>query len=213
MNSEAMAGRSDLHILRKLWHILCGGLGILSYYYFEFPLEVYGWFAFIVALLGFGLDFLRLKRPQFNKLAFRFLGPILRKSEAQSFSGLPFYAIGVAISIYFYQKDIAILSIFFLVIADPMASMIGVAFGKENILPNKSFQGSLACFLTCYGIVTAYTWGMEGAGAGLIAFAFLAALSGAVAELFSAFNIDDNLTIPVVGGAGMTIVNELFHIF
>ncbi len=154
-----------------------------------------------------------LKYPEFNRLAFRFLGPILRKSEAQSFSGLPFYAIGVAISIYFYQEDIAILSVLFLVIADPMASIIGVTFGKEKILPNKSFQGSLACFLTCYSIVVAYTWELEGSGSALIAFGFFAALSGAIAELFSAFNIDDNLTIPVVGGAGMTIANQLFHIF
>lgn len=213
MNTEALAGRSDLHILRKLWHISCGAIGIISYYHFDFPLEVYGWIAFAIGLIGFGLDFLRLKRPKFNRMAFRILGPILRKSEAQSFSGLPFYAIGVAISIYFYPTDIAVLSIFFLVLADPMASMIGVTFGKENILPNKSFQGSLACFLTCYFITMAYTWDIEGAGTGVMGFAFCAALSGTISELFSAFNIDDNLTIPVVGGAGMLLANQLFHIF
>lgn len=215
MNINALAGRSDLHILRKLWHVSAGLIAIFMYYSLEAPIAAFGWAAFIIGLLGFSLDFLRLKNQEFNQFAVRVFGPILRKSELESFSGLPFYAMGVAISIFFYHEHIAMLSILFLVIADPIASLVGVKFGKEQILPNKSLQGTLACFFTCYFIIFAYTFNVvESVNANsLMIFALFGALTGALGELFSAFNIDDNITIPVVGGAGLTILNAFFQIF
>lgn len=213
MNIKALAGRSDLHILRKLWHVLWGMSAIVCYYALELPLEVYGWIAFGVGILGFGLDFMRLQNENFNQLALKTLGPIFRKSEIEGFSGLPFYAMGVAMSIYFYHPDIAIISIFFLVLADPIASLVGVRFGKDKILPNKSLQGTVACFLTCYFIIVAYCWNTIASDYDLLAFALAGALMGAIGELFSAFNIDDNITIPVVGGAGLTLVNSFFQVF
>lgn len=213
MNINTLAGRSDLHILRKLWHVSCGLVAILGYYSSDLPLVAWGWVAFAIGLAGFSLDFLRLKNTSFNEFAVRVLGPILRKSELNSFSGLPFYAMGVAMSIFFYQDDISMISILFLVIADPVASLVGVRFGKEQILPNKSFQGTLACFFTCYLIIMGYTWEMDVSAIALMGFAFFGALMGAIGELFSAFNIDDNITIPVVGGAGLTLLNYFFQVF
>lgn len=213
MNTNALAGRSDLHILRKLWHVSCGMAAILCYYQLEMSLITWGWAAFAIGMTGFALDFLRLKKPGFNRLAVKALGPILRKSELHSFSGLPFYAMGVAMSIFFYQEDIAMLSIFFLVLADPLASLVGVRFGKDQILPNKSLQGTLSCFFACYAIIVAYAWEMDFSNSSLLIFAFFGALTGAIGELFSAFNIDDNITIPVVGGAGLTLLNGLLQVF
>lgn len=213
MNSDALAGRSDLHILRKLWHVSCGAAALFCYYALNVSFEAWGWAAFGIGATGFALDFVRLKNPGVNRLAVKLLGPILRKSELESFSGLPFYAMGCALSIYFFQKDIALMSVFFLVFADPAASLVGVKFGKDQILPNKTLQGTLACFFVSYAIVTAYTWQMPVAGGVLLAFAFFGALAAAVGELFSAFNIDDNFTIPVVAGAGLTLANAVLGVF
>lgn len=213
MSTKVLAGRSDLHILRKVWHVACGMVAILSYYSLSLSLDFWGWVAFAIGMTGFAVDFFRLKNPAFNQLAVKVAGPILRKSELQSFSGLPFYAMGVALCIYFYEDDISMLSIFFLVLADPIASLVGVRFGKDQILPNKSLQGTLACFFTCFLIIIVYTWDMSIDGYSLMAFALFGALMGAVGELFSAFNIDDNITIPVFAGAGLTLINGLLRIF
>ncbi|MEX1099397.1 MAG: hypothetical protein WEB87_03155 [Bacteriovoracaceae bacterium] len=176
-------------------------------------MKFWGWVAFAIGITGFTLDFLRLKNKSFNQIAVKVLGPILRKSELESFSGLPFYAMGIALSIYFYSTDIALLSIFFLVFADPAASFIGVSYGKDQILPNKSLQGTFAGFVVCYFTIVIYTADYPVAGLSLFAFALFGAVVGAISELFSAFNIDDNITIPVVSGAGLTLLNEFFQIF
>ncbi|MCO4754153.1 MAG: hypothetical protein KC478_06710, partial [Bacteriovoracaceae bacterium] len=140
-------------------------------------------------------------------------GLILRRSEIQNFSGLPFYAMGSALSIYFYEPDIALISIYFLVYADPIASVIGVKFGKDQILPNKTMQGTLAAFLSCYAIMAIYTLNVTAPSYSILGFCFFGALIGAISELFSAFNIDDNMTIPVVSGAGLCVLNSIFQIF
>tara|TARA_B100001971_G_scaffold91031_1_gene83966 strand:- start:38352 stop:38993 length:642 start_codon:yes stop_codon:yes gene_type:complete len=213
MNNLTLAGRSDLHIARKLWHIFCGSAAVGTYYLSNIELEFWGWVALGIAISGFALDFLRLNNKKFNQLALKLLAPIMRKSEKESFSGLPFYALGIAASIYFYDKDIALISILYLVFADPVSSFFGVQFGKDKILPNKSLQGTIAGFFACYFITIIYVADVQTSSMNILAFSLLAALIGAISELFSAFNIDDNVTIPVISGAGLTVLNYLFQIF
>jgi len=213
MSNTSLAGRSDLHIARKLWHIFCGSAAIGTYFISNIELEFWGWVALAIAITGFAVDFLRFKNKKFNQLMINFLAPIMRKSEKDSFSGLPFYALGIALSIYFYQRDIALISILYLVFSDPISSFVGVQFGKDKILPNKSLQGTIAGFFSCYFITVIYIANIQTSSLNILGFALLAALIGAISELFSAFNIDDNVTIPVISGAGLTVLNYLFNIF
>ncbi len=212
LTSKALAGRSDLHIARKVWHVSMGTIAIALYHASDSSLEFYGWVAFAIGLAGFILDFFRLHNEGMNLLAVKLFGLILRKSEIQSFSGLPFYAMGSALSIYFFPPKIALVSIYFLVYADPIASLIGVKFGKDQILPNKTLQGSVACFLACYAIMAICTLDSSASSHVVLIFCFFAALFGTVSEMFSAFNIDDNMTIPVVSGAGIFVLNLLFQV-
>lgn len=212
-NIKQLSARSDLHILRKLWHILCGVSVLATYYISGSEIIPFGWFCIGVAVFGFTVDLLRMNFDQVNSLVLKVLGPLMRKSEETSFTGLPFYALGAGLSILFYEKHIALISIFFLVFADPIASFVGVNLGKDKILPNKSLQGTMASFLVCYFVSFVYLveYGVENFN--LILFSLLAAVVGAISELASAFNIDDNLTIPVISGAGLTVLNYLFNIF
>jgi len=50
-------------------------------------------------------------------------------------------------------------------------------------------------------------------GTHLLVFSIIAGIIGAASELVSAFNIDDNLTIPVISGLGMTILNNYLTVF
>jgi len=210
---RTLAKRSDMQLARKMWHILCGIVALVLYYSSNMDIKVWGYVALAVSLVGFALDFLRLHNESFNKVTIKVMGPLMRKSEKDSFSGLPFYALGISLTVLLFEKDIAILSVMFLVFADPTSSAVGVLWGKDKILPNKSLQGTLAGFFVCYAITMLYLMDASGPKVNILAYALLAAIVGALSELLSAFNIDDNLTIPVISGAGLTILNFVFNVF
>lgn len=207
-----LANRSDMHPARKAWHIFWGTLALVIYHVGPYQLKFWGYFSLAISFLGFALDFVRLYNPKFNAFAIKLMGPLMRKSEKDGFSGLPFYALGVALSILFYQKEIALLVIMFLVFADPMASIMGIAFGNKKFLPNKTMVGTFSCWATCTAIVFINFSRTHDFNANFIVFAISAGLIGAISEILSAFNVDDNVTIPVVSGLGITLLNNFINI-
>jgi dolichol kinase len=50
-------------------------------------------------------------------------------------------------------------------------------------------------------------------GTHILVYSIVAGVIGAASELVSAFNIDDNLTIPVLSGLGLTLLNYLVPVF
>jgi diacylglycerol kinase (CTP) len=211
--SRVLAKRSDLHLLRKFWHISTGSIGLLLYYRTDRDASFWAFFTMVIALFGFLFDFLRARNEKLNQVVVSIMGPFMRQSEIQGFSGLPFYSLGVSLALFLYKPEIAELSIMFLIFSDPMSSFFGVLFGKDKIMPNKSLQGAFACFFTCYLITLFYGLNSHIPGTTLFTFAVLAGVVGTISELLSAFNIDDNLTIPVISGLGLTIISQVIHIF
>ena len=203
--------RDDLHLLRKAWHIGTGLTGLVLYYKTGASAYTMASILFSVAMAGFLFDAIRLKNQNINNVAVKFMGPFMRESETTGFSGLPFYALGTSISLFFFPEKIAVLSIIFLIFADPISSIFGIKFGRDKILPNKSLQGTVAGFITCYVVTIVYCLGTAGADFNLLIFALLAGVIGACSELLSVF-VDDNLTVPVVSGLGLTFINLFFNI-
>ena len=212
LDDNSKPGRSELHLLRKLWHIGTGSLALYLYYKTDFNKSIWPIAAFVIVIGEFIFDFFRLKSQRVNKLAFKVGGPFYRDSEKSGISGLPYYALGVALSLFFFKESIALLSIWYLVFSDPLSSFFGVLFGKDKILPNKSLQGSAAGFCTCYLITLFYCLNYANPHQNILGFAILAGLIGSISELLSAFGVDDNLTIPVVSGLGLTLINYYFQI-
>ncbi len=205
--------RSDLHILRKLWHMSTGTLGLFIFLHSGQSQNFWATVILLIALAGFSMDLVRNKVPVLNKLVIKFMGPLMRRSEKDGVSGLPFYALGVSLSLFFYSRDIAIVSTMFLVFSDPLSSFFGILYGKDKILPNKSLQGAVAGFFTCYLITLFYAMNTSELGTHLLIFAIVSGVIGSASELASAFNIDDNLTIPVISGLGMTLLNKYVTVF
>jgi diacylglycerol kinase (CTP) len=205
--------RSDLHILRKLWHMSTGSVGLFIFLNSTQSQTFWASVILAIALAGFTIDLVRNKVPAINKLVIKFMGPLMRRSEKDGVSGLPFYALGVSLSLFFYSRDIAIVSTMFLVFSDPLSSFFGILYGKDKILPNKSLQGAVAGFFTCYLITLFYAMNTSALGTHLLLFAIISGVIGSASELVSAFNIDDNLTIPVISGLGMTLLNKYVTVF
>ena len=210
---QVLHKRSDLHVLRKLWHMTSGSLVLYVYLRSEESKYFMGHVVLAIALIGFAIDFTRKKNRYLNAMVLRLAGPLMRRSEREGMSGLPFYALGCALSLYAYHEKLAILSIMFLIFSDPISSFFGVLYGKDKILPNKSLQGAVAGFFTCYLITLFYLMNTTTVGVHILVFAIVAGLIGAASELISAFNIDDNLTIPVLSGLGMTLLNHFVTVY
>lgn len=205
--------RSDLHILRKVWHITTGSLGLFAFVRSSESQLFWALLTLAIAVSGFFTDIIRNRIPKLNSIVIKLMGPLMRRSEKEGFSGLPFYALGVSLSLFFYSRDIAIVSCMFLVFSDPLSSFFGVLYGKDKIMPNKSLQGAVAGFFTCYLITLFYAMNTATLGTHLLVFSIVAGVIGAASELVSAFNIDDNLTIPVLSGLGLTLLNKWVTVF
>jgi diacylglycerol kinase (CTP) len=205
--------RSDLHLLRKLWHISTGSIGLFLFTKSQQDQQFWGFIVLGIALSGFVMDITRARYPLVNHFVIKIMGPLMRRSEKDGMSGFPFYALGVSLALFFYSRNIAILSVMFLVFSDPLSSFFGVLYGKDKIMPNKSLQGAVAGFFTCYLITLFYTMNHATLGNHILVFAVVAGLIGALSELVSAFNVDDNLTIPVLSGLGMTVLNHFVNVF
>lgn len=204
--------RSDLHLLRKLWHMGVGSACLFVYYRTGEDQNFWAWTILGISLAGFAADFVRHRYDKVNDVVLSLMGPFMRSSEKNGMSGLPFYALGVSLALHLFQKEIALLATFFLVFSDPISSFFGIIYGKDKIMPNKSLQGAIAGFFTCYLIALFYGLTYGAHGPNLLAFAILGGVVGALSEMLSAFNIDDNLTIPVVSGIGLTILNYFFKV-
>lgn len=210
--STAFAGRSDLHLMRKLWHMATGGVGLWAFYAFEMETKTWALITLMICISGLIMDLVRFRSPAFNRLFIRVGGTFMRESEKHSFSGLPFYALGVSLALFLFPKHIALMSIFFLVISDPISSIVGVLYGKDKILPNKSLQGSMAGAVTCFLIALCYSLNFLPFSLSLLVFCLIAGILGAVSELFSVI-VDDNLAIPLISGTGLLAINSFFQLF
>lgn len=210
--STPLRMRSDLHLLRKVWHISTGLIGLLVYKKTGFTPEFTASMLLGLAVTAFLFELLRLRNPKINQLALVIMKPVMRESERNSVSGLPFYALGVSLALFFFPERIAILSILFLIFADPIASFIGILYGRDKILPNKSLQGTIAAFLVCYIATIIYGLVYVGPSMNLLVFAVAGGIIGCFSEMCSQF-VDDNLCIPVVSGLGLYLVNFIIPLF
>ena len=210
--SSPLRLRSNLHIARKLWHMATGLIGLIVYFKSGVSSDIMASVLLAFSACAFFVEFMRLRNEKMNQLLMTIMKPVMRESERNSVSGMPFYALGVSLSLFFFPERIAILSILFLVFADPIASFCGILYGRDKILPNKSLQGTIAAFSVCYIVSLVYGLIHVGPSMNLLVFSIVAGVIGAVSELCSQF-VDDNLCIPVISGLGLFLLNFLITVF
>jgi diacylglycerol kinase (CTP) len=201
LGSSRLALRNDLHLARKVWHAGMGlvivGIYLASGMSRTTAVQILG-SALGVSLL---MEMARLRSASLNDKLVRFWGPIMRSCEVDRFSGIPFYLASTVLAIAIFPKPIAALSILYLAIGDPLASLAGILWGKRSLrLPNGksligTWAGMLACamvswlFLSSQGLPEHQIWVLT----------LIGGLTGGGAELLP-LEVDDNFSIPVVSG-------------
>jgi dolichol kinase len=112
-----------------------------------------------------------------------------------------------------FPRPVVSLTLLFLAFADPIASLVGIKYGKDKIFGQKSIQGFIAAFFVCVGITFFYFLFFSSMTGRLIVVSLLAGLVGACSELIPIGKLDDNLTLPVLSAVGLSILFYFFGIF
>lgn len=197
--------RNDLHLMRKAWHC-CMGLFMAFVYLIGTPKVVC--VLLLIAGLAFFLtaEYARLKFPKVNQFAIKVMGPLMRKSEVNKISGTPFYVGSVLLSVIIFPKSVAILSILFLAIGDPISSVFGIQYGDlgPRFANGKSLIGTAAGMGVCSLITFVYfMWTNNSAGSSAL-IAIMGGIAGGGAEMIP-LDIDDNFSIPLVSGLALWV--------
>lgn len=179
-------------IYRKLFHAI-GLIYPISYIcmYNRIQMSIVAILLFIIAFM---FEFIRLNIPLVNNIFCKSFSSLLRDHENDKINGMLYFTLGAMISILFFQKNIAILSLFVLVICDTCASIIGILYGKTKLIGNKSLEGTAAFFLSAFfiSLIGGYCFNIR------IHPLLIGSVVATILELFSKkLKIDDNVLIPV----------------
>ena len=198
---------------RKAFHM--AGCVIPAAYYFCVPREI---MAAVLGACALGAGFL-----EYMRLTGRDLYPTgyMRPSEKGRLGGYFYAALALFLSVLLFDKTIAIAAMLFLVFGDALTGLAGVLLsmysGKKRVDVRDGSEGSLSymirhhkplslmlvMFTVCAVIGLAFRPGLS----------YLAIMSGGlgavIADAFpwriGNYSIDDNLSIPLVAGALMTL--------
>jgi dolichol kinase len=206
------ATRDDLHLGRRLFHVVNGVATATAYallFTHQQVVHIFGTIACIVYVV----DRVRIAYPEaVARLAPWVNRVLVRAEEEVRESAMIPYAIAVLLTILSVPKPAALIAVYTLAIADPLAAVVGIRWGRRRVAKNRTLEGSLAFFgstLTIAALVLAKSTGAPGLT--IAAAAFTIGLGAAVCELLP-LRIDDNLTIPLFVGFTTWIVCGLYGV-
>lgn len=196
--------RSDIHWARKIWH-MAGVFTIFAIYY-VCPSEYVLPALMAVLVLFVPVDLLRQKNPKINRMVLKVFGPIMRKGEVDGIAGTTWLIAGVTVVAYFCPRAIVSLTLLFLAFADPLASFVGIRFGRIKIFGRKTLEGFLTAYFVCALATYIFLSMTADFGPALIWISLIAGLIGSLAELVPVGKLDDNFTMPVLSALGLYIL-------
>lgn len=200
------ATRHDLQLGRRLFHLLNGVSTATAYallFTHEQVIHVFGTIACIVYVA----DRIRIAYPELVAKYARGVNRLFVRAEEQvrESAMIPF-AIAVLLTILTMPKRAALIAIYALAIADPLAAVIGIRFGRHRITPTRSVEGSFAFFTATATIAAAvFAWNADVSPFAVAWAAGIIALVAAICESLPV-RVDDNLTIPLFVGFTSWIV-------
>ena len=209
MNSSPdFKSRSDVHLVRKIWHFF--GVIFIVICYHNLPRPVALQVLTVTAAICIFGDVYRQRSSIFNRLVLSMMRFLMRENEKEGITGMTYMLIGVLIIVAIFPPSVVILSLLFLAVADPVASYFGIRYGKDKLIGHKTLQGSMAAFFACMIVAAGYFLTHNMMTERILIVSILAGLIGAVAEVFPVGNLDDNLVLPVVSSCLLWVVYFLF---
>ena len=149
-------------------------------------------------ILSLAIEVFRLNHPRTRHVFRHFFGELLRNHEDVSLLGSTYLLIACLLTIHLFPKPVAVLALLFLILGDTVAAIVGKSAGRFRLIGGKTLEGSIACFLVCFGL----TLLMPGVPplVGLVG-----ALTATIFELLP-IPLDDNFRIPLSAGFAMELL-------
>lgn len=194
--------RSDIHWSRKIWHM--AGVSLMALIYTYAPQEFALGALLVVWCLFVPVDVLRQRFPALNEKLLEWFRPIMREYEEKGLAGTSYLLTGVTLVTFLFPREVVLLTLLFLAFADPVASIVGIKYGRTKIFGHKSLEGTFAAFAICTGITFFYLSNHHLLLPHLVVVSLLAGLLGAAAELIPIGKLDDNLTLPLLSALGLS---------
>jgi dolichol kinase len=167
------------------------------------------WFLGGLTLFAFLIEGLRFMMTSFNHFLIRNFSFLMRAGEEKELSGIVYYLMGCFLSALAFPRMIALMSILFLAVGDPIAALVGVRWGKHRYHlaephRGKSLEGSAACGFVCFILTFAVSYFISKTE-GLVLkdrllFSILGGSAAMIGELIP-FRTDDNMALPLLSGA------------
>jgi len=206
------ATRNDLQIGRRLFHLLNGmatATGYALLFTHEQVIHIFGTIACIVYVV----DRVRIAYPEAVTRRAPWVNRLFVRAEEQvRESAMIPYVIAVLLTILSVPKRAALVGIYTLAVADPLAAVIGIRYGRRRIAHNRTLEGSLVFLAVTLAIaVLVLGWGTDAATLTVAGAAGTIGLAAAICEVLP-LRIDDNLTIPLFVGFITWIVAALFGV-
>ena len=113
---------------------------------------------------------------------------------------MSFFLMACFIILLIFEKEIAIVTIFFLTFGDLAAKCLGILYGRRKIF-EKTLEGLLAYFTACllFGFLFSYSLEIS------LFMIMIGAASAAIAEVLP-IGIDDNFTVGLISASFMHLV-------
>jgi len=182
---------------RRIFHLIAAsGTTLLS---LAIPPHPYMFLIGAGALFALAMDVSRFRFNPLNRLFMLLFRPIMKETEVSEISGATWFLIAAFFAFFFYPPEIALPVLLFVAVGDPAAALIGSRFPGPRFW-GKSPGGSVAFVAAGLGV-----WAIvcaTGFGYWSPAVVITAIIAAAVEFLPSP--LDDNLTVPLIGGAAMT---------
>ena len=189
----------EVRLERRLFHLLAGSS--ISVLVLLLP---GAWTVGLLATLcgvALTMEALRLLWPSLNALVFRWLGVLFKEREWRRPTGATYMVLGALVASLVFRQEVAALSLLFLSVGDPAAVVVG-SRARGARLWGKSFQGT-AAFVVAALALAAIVAGGTGLDFGWAL--VIGAVVAAAVEMMPG-PVDDNLKIPLLSGAAMTLL-------
>jgi dolichol kinase len=203
-SASGLRHRSDLHLPRKFFHMSGAITFLFPYLFLGFSRETMAAILGTVLAVVMSIEYARSRWEWVNSVAVRVMGPVMRDTEVNQLTGIPFYMASCLFAFLIFPRHVTVLAVLYLALGDPSSSFFGVLYGRNKIFPNKSLQGTLGGFVVCSVATFAYLRWQGFPPEKVLLLSLIGGFAGAVSELLP-LNIDDNFAIPVVSGALMLL--------
>lgn len=154
--------------------------------------------SFVLVLYGI-VDILRRFKPEWQEALFdKALHIITRPRERYTVPAATWYVLGMILALAFADKIVTQVAVLVLGVGDPAATLVGRRWGRIKVWKEKSLEGS--CGFAAAAFVISLAWLLLRStftNYVCIEISLIAAVVGALSELFSNDIFDDNLVVPV----------------